>query len=206
MKFAALAGGIGCGKSAVSALVAERGAIVLDVDLINRELQQPGRPVFEAMVDRWGAAIVAEDGTLDRQAVADRVFSDRAEMAALGAITSPAMEDEIYDRAGAYHGTERLVILEAALLAGAPGMYGTKGLLVVDAPEELVIERLVRQRGMAEADARARMANQPPREQRIANADFLIDNTGSPKDLDAQVDRAWEWLVSLPDGVVIPRM
>lgn len=206
MKFAALAGGIGCGKSAVSVRLSERGATVLDVDVISRELQQPGHPVFEAMVDRWGHDILAADGTLDRQAVADRVFTDQAEMAALGAMTSPAMEDEIYARAGAHHDTDHVVILEAALLAGSPGLYGTTGLLIVDAPEELVIERLVEQRGMSEADARARMANQPVREERLANADFLIDNSGSTRDLDDQVDRAWTWLLSLTDGKVIPRV
>ena len=205
MKFAALAGGIGCGKSTVSALLGERGAIVLDVDLISRELQQPGRPVFEAMVERWGDGIVGADGTLDRQAVADIVFEDRDEMAALGAITSPAMEEEIYVRAGAHHGSDRVVVLEAALLSGTPGMYGTTGLLVVDAPEDVVVDRLVSQRGMAEADARARMANQPTRDRRLANADFVIDNSGPPEELDHQVEQAWAWLLSLPDGEVEAR-
>ena len=202
MKFAGLAGGIGCGKSAVAARLAAFGAVVLDVDVINRELQQPGRPVFDAMVARWGDAIVADDGTLDRQAVADRVFTDPDEMAALGAITSPAMETEIFDRVETHHGTDDIVILEAALVARSPRIYGITGLIVVDAPEDTVIERLVSQRGMREADARARMANQPSREQRIVNADVLIDNRGSPADLDAQVDAAWRWLHTLPDGEV----
>ncbi len=154
------------------------------------------------MVRRWGAAIVLADGTLDRQAVADRVFSDREELAALGAITSPAIEDEIYRLVGTHHGTDAVVLLEAAPLSQSPGMYGICGLLVVDAPEDEVMKRLVDLRGMTEADARARMANQPTREARLANADLVIDNSGPLEHLRPEIEKAWRWLLSLPDGEV----
>jgi len=202
MKLAGLAGGIGSGKSTVARLLTAKGALIVDVDLLSRELQQPGRPVFAAMVDRWGARILARDGSLDRQAVASMVFHDREEMAALHAMTDKAIEDAMHERVFLRQGTDGIVVLEAALLAGAPrGLYGVSGLLIVDAPDEVAVDRLVRSRGMEEADARARLASQPPRETRLGNGDFLIDNGGLPESLEPQVERAWEWLRSLPDGV-----
>src|SRR3954454_9962317 len=87
VKLAGLTGGTGSGKSTVGALLAERGAVIVDVDLLSRELQQPGRPVFVAMVERWGDAIVRADGALDRQAVADIVFNDPNDLAAIHAMT-----------------------------------------------------------------------------------------------------------------------
>ncbi|HLG66268.1 MAG TPA: dephospho-CoA kinase [Acidimicrobiales bacterium] len=200
MKFAGLAGGIGSGKSTVAARLVERGAVVLDVDQISREVQQPGQPVYRAMVARWGDAIVGPDGALDRQAVAHRVFADHDELAALMAITTPAIEASIYARVAAHHDTDRVVVLEAALLARNPRLYGIAGLIVVDVPEELAIRRLVTGRGMLERDARARLANQPPREARLQAADFVIDNSGGLEALDEQVEAAWAWLGSLPDG------
>jgi dephospho-CoA kinase len=202
MKLAGLAGGIGSGKSTVAGLLTAKGALAVDVDLLSRELQQPGRPVFSAMVGRWGGRILAPDGTLDRQAVADLVFHDPQEMAALHAMTDVAIEDAMYHRVSLRHGTDDIVLIEAALLAGAPrGLYGTSGLLIVDAPDEVAIDRLVRSRGMGEADARARLASQSPREVRLARGDFIIDNAGLPDELDPQVQQAWEWLHSLPDGL-----
>ena len=205
MKFAGLTGGIGCGKSTVAGLLSARGAMVVDVDLVSREVQQPGQPVFTAMVERWGSRILAGDGTVDRQAVADLVFNDPAERAALHGITDRAIEDVMRRRISARHGTDDIVLLEAALLVGARQLYGTRGLVVVDVPDEEAISRLVRSRGMREADARARMAAQLPRETRIRNADFLVDNSGGPEQLEPQVERLWEWLGSLPDSVFEPR-
>ena len=205
MKLAGLAGGIGCGKSTVGTLLARRGAVVIDVDQISRQLQRPGEPVFEAMVARWGDRIVAPDGALDRQAVADLVFADGREMAALMAMTSPAIEASLYERVGAHHETDHVVVLEAALLAGSPRLYGILGLIVVDAPVETAIGRLVAGRAMSDRDARARMANQLSREARLRAADFVVDNSGTVEALDDQVDRAWAWLTSLPDGRIQPR-
>ena len=156
VKLAGLSGGIGSGKSTVAARLAERGAVMIDVDQLSRELQQPGRPVFVAMVERWGTAIVRADGELDRQAVADIVFRDRDEVAAIHAMTNEPMEEEIYARVSAHHDRDEVVMLEAALLAGAPRLYGMAGLLVVDTPEESAIARLVSMRGMSEEDARER--------------------------------------------------
>ncbi len=206
MKLAGLSGGIGSGKSTVAALLAERGAVMIDVDVLSRELQQPGRPVFVAMVERWGSSIVRADGELDREAVAKIVFNDRDELAAIHAMTNVPMEEEIYALVSAHHDSDRVVILEAALLAGAPRLYGMAGLLIVDVPDESAITRLVTMRGMSEEDARARLAHQLPREERVRHADFVVDNGGAPDALPAQVERAWTWLRSLPDGEVQRRL
>ncbi|MGE0878431.1 MAG: dephospho-CoA kinase [Acidimicrobiia bacterium] len=202
MKFAGLSGGIGAGKSTVAARLAGRGAVVIDVDLLSRELQQPGQPVFQAMVDEWGTAILSGDGTLDRQSMAGIVFTHPAEMAKLMAMTTPAIENAIYERAEPFHDTDTVVILESALLAGGRLMYGLTGLVMVDVPVDVAIERLVNGRGMSEADARARLANQPDRETRLERADFIVDNSGSPADLDDQIEMAWTWLWTLPDSHV----
>lgn len=191
-----LTGGLGSGKSAVSSRLAERGAVVVDADGIVRELQAPGQPVLAAMVEHFGPAILAADGSLDRQGVADLVFGDDDALAALNAIVHPAVGAEIAARLEAEATAERVVVLDVPLLVES-GRDDMAGLLVVDLDPELAIERLVEQRGFSEADARARIARQASRDQRLARADLVIDNTGSLADLDAAVDRAWTWIESL---------
>lgn len=191
-----LTGGIGSGKSTVSAALARRGAVVVDADAIVKELQQPGTQVFDEMVERFGPGIVAEDGRLDRAAVAELVFSDPQALADLGAIVHPRVHAEIERRVAEQEGTDNVVVLDIPLLAesGWPGLLGT---IVVDLDPEVAIERLVRHRGFSEEDARARIANQATREERLARADLVIDNHGDVDDLEAEVDRAWEWIQSL---------
>ena len=186
-----LTGGIGSGKSTVSALLAERGAVVVDADAIVRELQQPGTPVFRAIVERFGDEVVAADGTLDRGAVAGRVFSDRESLAALNAIVHPAVGEEIRRRIAEQADTDRVVVLDVPLLVEGRG-YDTAAVIVVDVPQETAVQRVVEHRGMDEADARARMANQASREERLARADLVVDNSGTPEDLRQEVDRVWE--------------
>lgn len=192
-----LTGGIGSGKSTVSALLAEKGAVVVDADAIVRELQQPGTPVFAAMVDRFGEGIVAADGSLDRAAVADLVFDDPAALADLNAIVHPAVGAEIAARMAALAETDEVVVLDVPLLVESSRPYPVAGLLVVDVDPEVAVERLVAQRGMREADVRARMARQASRDERLARADRVIDNSGTLDDLRAQVDDAWAWIEGL---------
>ena len=199
MKLVGLTGGIGSGKSTVSALLAQRGAVVIDADRITRELQAPGAPVFEAMVERFGAGIVAADGALDRQAVADIVFNDAASLADLNAIVHPAVGAEIARQMEAATGTDATVILDVPLLVES-GRSDLAALLVVDVDPELAIERLVGQRGMREDDARARMAHQASRSERVAKADIVIDNSGDLAALEAEVDRAWAAIEAMPDS------
>ncbi|HPU39354.1 MAG TPA: dephospho-CoA kinase [Microthrixaceae bacterium] len=191
-----LTGGIGAGKSSVSAALAERGAVVIDADAIVKELQSPGTEVFAEMVERFGIGIVADDGTLDRAAVADVVFTDPQALADLGAIVHPRVHAEIERRIAEQASTDRVVVLDIPLLAeaGWPGLLGT---IVVDLDPEVAIARLVAHRGFTEADARNRIANQMEREQRLSKADFVVDNHGDPLALQAEVDRAWAWIRSI---------
>jgi dephospho-CoA kinase len=186
-----LTGGIGSGKSTVSARLAHHGATVIDADAITRELQQPGTDVFDAMVERFGDAIVAPDGTLDRQAVADIVFGDPAALADLNAIVHPAVGAEIARRleVAAVAGGG-VVVLDVPLLVET-GRDDMAMLVVVDVDPEVAVRRLVRRRGMREEDVRARMARQAPREERLAKADHVLDNSGALEDLHAQVDALW---------------
>ena len=200
----ALTGGMGSGKSTVADAFVERGAVLIDADRIVRELQEPGQPVFEAMVQRWGAGVVAADGTLNRGAVAEIAFNDADELKALGEIVHPALYNEIERRRGLNSGSDAVVILDLPLLVGADGtsiadQFGEiAGIVVVDADPELTVERLVTNRGFDEADARARIANQASREARIAVADWVIDNSGDLAALERNIDQAWEWITSLP--------
>ena len=191
-----LTGGIGSGKSTVSALLAARGAVVIDADAIVREVQQPGTPVFDAIVERFGPGVVAADGTLDRQAVADIVFNDPGALADLNGIVHPAVGIEIATRLAAEAETDHVVVLDIPLLVEG-GRHDVAGVIVVDTPVDVAVRRLVEQRGMSEEDARARMANQASREERLARADVVVDNSGSLADLEAEVDTAWAWIESL---------
>ncbi len=157
-----LTGGIGSGKSTVAALLVARGAVLLDADAIVRDLQQPLRPVFVAMVERWGDSIVAADGTLDRQAVADLVFDDDEELQALNAIVHPAVGDEMTRRRGELAATDATVLLDIPLLVES-GHEGLGGVVVVDVDPEVAVRRLVEHRGYAEEDARLRISRQASR-------------------------------------------
>ncbi len=199
----ALTGGMGSGKSTVADAFVARGAELIDADRIVRELQEPGRPVFEAMVERWGPEVMAEDGTLNRGAVAEIAFNDADELKALGEIVHPALYDEVERRRGLLAGSDAVVVLDLPLLVGADGtsiadQFGElAGIVVVDSDTDTTVERLVSSRGFDEADARARIANQASREARVAVADWVIDNSGDLVALEQNIDAAWEWITSL---------
>jgi dephospho-CoA kinase len=197
MKVVGLTGGIGAGKSTVSAQLAARGAVVVDADAVVKELQASGTPVFEAIVERFGTGVVGPDGELDRPALAAVVFGDPEALAELNALVHPAVGAEMFRRIDEQRGTDRVVVLDVPLLVES-GRYRAAGVIVVDAPVEVAVERLVRDRGMTEDEARARMARQVSREERLAKADFVIDNSGTPEALDEAVDRAWAWIATLP--------
>ena len=183
----------------------ERGAILIDADQIVRDLQQPGQPVFEAMVERWGTAVVAADGTLDRAAVAEAVFNDADELAALNAIVHPAVGTEMARRraAAAEQSPDAVVVLDIPLLVRPGGepiaerYRDLAGIVVVDADPEIAVRRLVAQRGLSVQDARARIARQADRESRLAVADFVINNDGALEELEPQIDACYRWAVAL---------
>ncbi|MEY4158650.1 MAG: dephospho-CoA kinase [Actinomycetota bacterium] len=192
-----LTGGIGSGKSTVSALLAERGAIVIDADRITRELQAPGSPVLAEIADAFGPTVIDSKGELDRPALAALVFGDSDALGRLNKIVHPAVGREMAARLEAQRETDNVVVLDIPLLVENP-REGLCGTVVVDLPVEIAVERLVTHRNMDRADAEARIARQATREARVAIADRIIDNSGDLASLETQVDEAWQWMRSLP--------
>jgi dephospho-CoA kinase len=188
-----LTGGIGSGKSAVSARLDERGALVIDADKIAREVVEPGTPGLAAVVAEFGEEVLLPSGGLDRERVGKIVFADPDRLAALNAIVHPLVGERMQELMDAAP-EDAIVVYDVPLLAenGLAGMYDV--VVVVDAPEETQLDRLTSRRGMTEEDARARMANQATREQRRAVATHVIDNSGTLDDLKSQVDALWETL------------
>ena len=203
MLLVGLTGGIGSGKSTVSAMLAERGAVIVDADQIARDLQLPGTPVLARMTERFGPHIIRDDGSLDRAAVAAIVFGDdaaaRAALDDLNNIVHPAMQDEIKRQIEAHAGTDRVVVLDFPLLTQSP-RPGLAATVVVDIDPEVAVHRLVEFRGMDETDARNRIASQPSREDRLAPATHVIDNGGDLDELRGQVDELWSALLELRDA------
>jgi len=198
-----LTGGIGSGKSTVSAMLAERGAYIVDADAIARELQQPGSPVLAAMAERFGAHVLDDEGALDRAAVANIVFGDDDESAAalrdLNGIVHPALQNEIRARIAAREATNDIVVLDFPLLAENP-RDDLAATIVVDVDPETAVERLVLHRGMDADDARRRIANQASREQRRSIATHVLDNSGDVDFLEAQVEHLFDDLCGLRDA------
>ena len=192
-----LTGGIGSGKSTISSLLEGKGAVIIDADAIVREVQLPGSPVLTELAAKFGAEVLAADGSLDRQAVANIVFTDPDALKSLNAIVHPAVGKEMNRRMIEQRTTDHVVILDIPLLTENP-REGLQGKIVVDVPVEVQVERLVKYRGFDEADARARISRQATREQRLATADFVVDNSGDLADLQPQIDKLWLWLNSLP--------
>ena len=195
MLLVGLTGGIGSGKSTVSAMLATRGAVIVDADEIARNLQAPHSPVLARMAERFGQHIIRDDGSLDRAAVAAIVFGDapeaRAALADLNGIVHPAMQDQIKRQIVAQADTDRVVVLDFPLLTENP-REGLAAWIVVDIDPEIAVRRLVEQRGMDEQDARRRIASQPSREQRLARATHVIQNDGDLAELSRQVEDLWE--------------
>ncbi|HWI02286.1 MAG TPA: dephospho-CoA kinase [Acidimicrobiales bacterium] len=189
-----LTGGIGSGKSTVAAMLADRGAVVVDADRLARDAVAVGTQGFRAVVGRFGSQVVAGDGALDRRVLAGVVFDDPGALADLNAIVHPPVRAAIAERVAELEGTDAVVVLEIPLLVESGRSYGASQVIVVDCPEDVAVRRLVEERGMDEADARRRIAAQASRAERLAVADIVIDNSGSVDHLRRQVDALWEEL------------
>lgn len=185
-----LTGGIGSGKSTVSRRLAELGAVVIDSDVLAREVVEPGTPGYDAVVAAFGPVVVAGDGTLDRAALARLVFADGDLRATLNGIVHPLVRA----RAGtiaARSPEDSIVVQDVPLLVEA-GLAETFDLVVVvDAPDEQRVDRLVEDRAMSADQVRSRIAAQADRQQRLDAADYVLDNSGTRAALLAQVDRLW---------------
>lgn len=190
-----LTGGIGSGKSSVSQRLVALGAGLVDADATVKALQRSGQPVFEAIVEHFGETVVAPDGELDRAAIAGIVFNDKDELEALNGLVHPAVRKDMTAQRDELAKTHEIVVLDIPLLLESESRHeDLAGIVVVDLPTELAIERLMSHRGFGEADARARVANQVSREHRLDQADFVVDNSGSLDDLDSEVERCWQWM------------
>jgi dephospho-CoA kinase len=190
-----LTGGIGSGKSEVARRLVAHGAVLIDADLVAREVVEPGTPGLAAVVAEFGDDVLRSDGTLDRERLGSIVFADAARLAALNAIVHPLVGrrmQELNDAAPA----DAIVVYDVPLLTenDLAGTYDA--VVVVDAPVETQIARLVGVRAMTEEAARARIAAQATREQRRAVADYVIDNSGTLGELSAQVDALWTELTA----------
>ena len=184
-----LTGGIGSGKSTVARLLAERGAHVVDADVLAREAVSPGSPGLAAVVEAFGDGVLGSDGALDRPALAAVVFGNPTARATLDGIVHPLVRARAVELISAMP-ADAVVVQDIPLLVET-GQAGSFDLvLVVESDPEIRVARLV-QRGLTEQDARARIAAQATDEQRRAVADVVLDNSGTPDALAAQVDRFW---------------
>lgn len=196
MLLVGLTGGIGSGKSTVSAMLAERGAEIIDADHIAREVVMPGRDAWCKIRDHFGPGVLFADGSIDRQALADIVFGDKSKLALLNEITHPAIFKRIADRLEAAKDRDVIVVLDAALLIETGLAQRVDVLVVTHSPKEVQVDRLAAM-GMPAAQANARIAAQAAPEERLARADIVIDNTGSLEDLGRRVDEVWKELERL---------
>ena len=193
-----LTGGIGAGKSTVAELLVEHGAALVDADRIAREVVAPGGPAYQPMIDRFGPEIVDADGAIDRPKVAGLVFGHPDALADLNAITHPAIGMEMIARRDRFADTDDIVVLDIPLLRPIHReTLDLAAVVVVDAPTDLALDRLVAHRGMAPEDARARIGSQADRRTRLDGADLVVDNSGDVDHLRAEVDRVWGELVDL---------
>ena len=190
-----LTGGIGSGKSEVSRRLAKHGAVLIDADVAAREVVVPGSPGLARIAETFGPDVLRPDGSLNRERLGAIVFGDPALRAKLNAIVHPLVREWMAaaERAAvqAVPPPGPVVVHDVPLLAESRGRAGFDVVIVVDVPPEVQAERLVRLRGMAPEQARARMAAQASREQRLAVADVVIDNSGSLTDLDRHVGEVW---------------
>ncbi|WP_449385256.1 dephospho-CoA kinase [Cellulomonas soli] len=191
-----LTGGIAAGKSVAARRLTELGAVVVDSDALAREAVAPGSPGLEAVAEEFGPGVLGADGSLDRAALADLVFSDEAARARLNAIVHPIVRRLAAEREAAAAAVDRgaVVVHDIPLLVETGQADTFHVLVVVHAPAVLRVERLVRLRGMPREQAEARVAAQATDEERLAVADVVLDGEGADEDLRAQVDQLWERL------------
>jgi dephospho-CoA kinase len=195
-----LTGGIGSGKSEVSRRLAAHGAVLVDADVAAREVVEPGTPGLGEIVAVFGPGVLRPDGRLDRERLGQIVFSSPGLRAKLNAIVHPLVHERMRqveqegirgNGSSRPSGPSAIVVHDVPLLAENGLAGGFDLVVVVDAPEHLQVERLAASRGMSPGHARERMAAQASREQRLAVADIVIDNSGSLGDLDRRVDEVW---------------
>jgi dephospho-CoA kinase len=201
MLLVGLTGGIGAGKSTFAVLLAERGAQVIDADLLGRDALRPGEDAWKAVVEQFGDVILAAGSMeIDRKRLAAIVFNDAKQRVALNAIVHPVILRGIADRLDTLRTTNEIVVLDAALLVETGLDKDLDVLVVVTAHAETRENRLVMGRGMSRADIKARIAAQASEAELLEKADVVVRNEGGVEELAAEADRVWERLVTLRDA------
>lgn len=179
-------------------MLATRGAVVVDADVIAREVVAPDGPAYEGVVERFGPGVVDAHGRIDRPALAKIVFGNPSALADLNQLTHPVIAEVVGERLAAEAGSDHVVVLDVPLLVETDSARSRcSAVIVVDCPEDVAVRRLVEQRAMVEADVRSRIAAQATRNERMALADFVIDNSGTTDELTVEVDRCWDWIEAL---------
>ena len=200
MLLVGLTGNIGSGKSTAAQLFSERGATIIDADVLARRAVDAGTAAYQEIVGRWGKDVLSADGYLDRGALRRRVFQDIEELEELNRIVHPEvarMRDRLV--AEARERGDKIVVCDIPLLFENKLMDGFDCIVLVDAPRPTRLDRLVRTRGLTETEALDMIAAQMPAELKRARADFVIDNTSSLAELEARVDEVWESLTAEAD-------
>lgn len=192
-----LTGGIASGKSVVSKMLADRGAIIIDADKVGHEAYAPGNECYAAVVQAFGPDVVASDGTIDRKALGGKVFGNPEERRRLEGIVWPWMKDTMAERLAKIReeGTA-VVVLEAAVLIEADWISITDQVWVVVVPPEIARKRVMERNGLSAEDADARIAAQLTNDERRKHAQVVIDNAGTLEELEANVNAAWETLTA----------
>ena len=199
MRLIGLTGGIATGKSTVARLLAARGAVIVDADVLAREVVEPGSPALAEIAAGFGDSVLTPDGALDRAALGAVVFADPAERRRLEAITHPRIAALMGERIAAGLASEApLVVADIPLLFEGDRVGLVEGVLLVDTPEEVQLRRLMLRDGIAEAAARARVAAQMPLAEKRRRATWVIDNSGTPEETAARVAAWWEHWVGAP--------
>ena len=205
MRLVGLTGNIGSGKSTVARLFEARGATIVDADVLARRAVEPGTPTFGAIVARWGAGVLAQDGQLDRAALRRRVFGEPTELEALNAIVHPEVERLRWQHVGdARQRGDQMVVCDIPLLFERGITDEFDCIVLVDAPRPIRLDRLVRDRGLRETEAMDMIVSQMPAELKRARADFVIDNDGSLDALAARVLEVWTVLSSDAEATAVP--
>lgn len=195
MLLVGLTGNIASGKSTVAQLFGQWGATLIDADVLARQAVDVGMPAYHAIIERWGEGVTAPDGPIDRRELRQRVFSDSEQLEALNAIVHPEVQrlrDELVD--DARRRGDRIVVCDIPLLFERRLADQFDRIVLVDAPRPVRMDRLVRDRGLETAEAMKMIASQMPAELKRARADYLIDNTGTPQELEARAREVWHAL------------
>lgn len=196
MTLIGLTGGIGSGKSTIARRLADHGAVVIDADLVAREVVEPGTPALAAIIAHFGAGVLNPDGSLNRAALGEIVFTNAGEREVLNSIVHPAVRrrtTELFASAGA----NNFVVYDVPLLVEAQPDYPFDAIVVASAPEHVRVERLMEHRGMLESEALSRIQSQAPEEERLKIASHVIDTSGDISHTYAQVDALWRQLANI---------